>query len=344
MPATISIEPSALSGPVAEEVRGLIAAAAVADGVQPVSEDVLLHLADSTAAAAAVGRGGGLVKTGEGLDREPPGAAARHLLARDGSGRLVGYVHLAAPSTELPTGTSEPPAARAAVAAELVVHPEERRHGVGGALLTAAERETAGDELRVWSHGRLVPAAALARSRGYAESRVLWQLHRSLGSAPPEASFPAGVHLRAFLPGQDDDAWLALNARAFADHPEQGSWSRADLQLRMAESWFDPAGFLLAERGSRLVGFHWTKVHPRGAGPAGDLPMGEVYVLGVDPDCQGEGLGPALTLAGLAYLRSRGLTEVMLYADDSNRAALRIYERLGFRKWRVDVQFSRSGG
>src|SRR5690606_10535850 len=120
-------------------------------------------------------------------------------------------------------------------------------------------------------------------------------------------SLPAGVRLRPFRPGADEPAWRSLNARAFADHPEQGRWTLADLRLRMAEPWFDPAGFLLAERETdgRLLGFHWTKVHAKDPSSTGGepAPIGEVYVLGVDPQAQGLGLGRALTLAGL---RSEG--------------------------------------
>jgi mycothiol synthase len=149
-----------------------------------------------------------------------------------------------------------------------------------------------------------------------------------------------GLEVRAFRPGQDEDAWLALNAAAFATHPEQGAWTPADLEQREQEAWFDPAGFFLAVRGDRLAGFHWTKIHPaEGAAPA----IGEVYVVGVDPAERGTGLGRALTLIGLGYLRDQGLGEVLLYVDESNVAAIRLYESLGFTRWSADVMFSRAG-
>jgi mycothiol synthase len=149
--------------------------------------------------------------------------------------------------------------------------------------------------------------------------------------------FPPGVTLRTFRPGEDEERWLAVNGRAFAHHPEQGSWTSQDLALREAEPWFDPDGFFLAERDGRLIGFHWTKVHP---GQGGDPPMGEVYVVGVDPGQQGGGLGRALTLAGLAYLRDRGLSQVMLYVDEDNAPAVRMYTGLGFSRWHVDVMYA----
>jgi mycothiol synthase len=239
----------------------------------------------------------------------------RHFLAsRDGT--LVGYAHLDVDG------------------AELVVHPDHRRQGIGGRLLDALE--AAGAEL-AWAHGRRPAALAFAAARGWVAARTLWQFRRPLTGEIPDAPLPAGITLRPFVPGQDEDAWVAINARAFAHHPEQGAWTVRDVRLREAEPWFDPAGFLLAVRDDgSLAGFHWTKEHP------GPPPIGEVYVLGVDPSARGLRLGPALTVAGLRHLRDRGLAEVMLYVDDDNPAAVRLYQRLGFTEWDADVQFRRS--
>lgn len=222
---------------------------------------------------------------------------------------------------------------------ELAVHPATRRHGHGARLLSALE-ERAGTALAVWAHGDLPAAQALARRRGFTADRVLLQLGRSLERPPlPPLHWPAGVRVRSFRPGPDDTAWLAVNARSFAGHPEQGRWTLADLQARQAQTWFDPAGFLLAVEdgadGEKVLGFHWTKTAGRG--------LGEVYVLGVDPDAQGRGLGPALTIAGLQVLSAKGLQRVMLYAEATNEAALRLYDRLGFSRWAVDVTYQRAG-
>jgi len=222
-------------------------------------------------------------------------------------------------------------------AAELVIHPDHRGRGFGLALARALLAEAAPQPLRVWAHGDLPAARALAARAGFARIRSLWTMHRPLADPLPAPVFPEGVTVRTFSVGADEAAWLDVNRKAFASHPEQGAWTAEDLSLREREPWFDPDGFFLAERAGKLAGFHWTKIH--GTPPA----IGEVYVLGVDPAGQGGGLGRALTLAGLQYLRSRGLPEVMLYVDEDNRPAVRLYESLGFTHRGTDVMFRHPG-
>ncbi len=294
---------------------------------------------------------------------------ARNLLLHSG-GELAGYAHLD------PTDPVEGPSG------ELVIHPARRRRGLG-LELTSALVATAGQlPLRLWAHGDRPAATSLAAAAGFERVRSLWQMRRSLQASIDRPQIADGITIRTFVVGHDEDQWLALNHRAFARHPEQGAWTRADLDLRERESWFDPGGFFLAERGGKMVGFHWTKVHGKnaaepasgatgpapgdvaepapgdvaapagaaaaraddsGAGPAGHghQPIGEVYVVGVDPAERGGGLGRALTVIGLRYLRSAGLLQVMLYVDEANTAAIRLYESLGFTHWDTDVMFAR---
>ncbi|HWG15929.1 MAG TPA: mycothiol synthase [Streptosporangiaceae bacterium] len=289
-----------------EQILGLAAAAANQDGVAPLSEQAMLHVRYGDQA-------------GPGGDGDPePGPDALDLLATTG-GMIIGYAHL---EWEQPGVAS----------AELVVGPDHRRQGAGQALLEALTRAAGPGPLRAWAHGDLPAAAMLARSAGLSRVRALFQMSRPLRHPLPEPSWPDGVTLRTFVPGRDEDSWLRLNALAFAHHPEQGGWTRIDLDLREQEEWFDPAGFFLAERDGQLAGFHWTKVH--------DGETGEVYVVGVDPAEQGSGLGRALTLTGLRYLRDdRGLSKVMLYVDESNRAAVRMYTSLGFTLAATDVMY-----
>ena len=298
-------------------VRELVRAAAEEDGVGPLSEHVMLHL-----------RYGG----------DP---RARNLLLAS-RGELAGYAHLD------PTDPVEGPSG------ELVIHPAYRRQGLGLLLTRALVAEAGERPLRLWAHGDLPAAARLAAAAGFERVRALWQMRRSLQSRLDRPELADGVTVRTFVVGQDEDEWTDLNSRAFAGHPEQGAWTRGDLDLREREPWFDPDGFFLAERGGKLIGFHWTKIHEAPDHEARDLeaqdqetrahePIGEVYVVGVAPEARGTGLGRALTLVGLRYLRSRGLFQVMLYVDESNTAAIGLYESLGFTHWDTDVMY-RGGG
>jgi len=332
-----------------EQVRSILAlveAATRSDAVAPLSEQVLLQVRDDAGRSPA----------------RSASSASRHLLAYDGA-RLVGYAHLT-PAAAATLGTPAEPAT-----AELVVAVTDRRRGVGKLLLHTLQDRHA--PLQVWSHGHLPAARAFAGREGYTVVRELWQLRRPLGplaSRPepsdtelPHTELPDGFRSRSFVVGQDEPAWLAVNARAFAHHPEQGRITLPDLQLRQHEPWFDPAGFLLVEDIDAdppvLAAFHWTKVHQptvqpmqqlpgQPVGRAGDTepsePVGEVYVLGVDPAYQGRRLSRPLTVLGLRYLQDRGLRQVLLYVDAANLAAVRTYTGLGFREWSADALYLRT--
>lgn len=287
------------------EVRGLVDAVVEADGVAPLSEHVVLHL-----------RHGG-------------DAAVRNLLARQGDS-LVGYAHLDV--TDPVDGAS----------AELAVLPGARGQGVAGLLVDALVEQSPGGRLRLWAHGQHPGAEQLAARHGFDRTRVLWQMRRSLLAPLPAPQLPEGVTVRTFETGRDEVAWVDINNEAFVDHPDQGGWTVQDLVMREQEPWFDPAGFFLAERGDRVVGFHWTKVHGEERHPDhGHPPIGEVYVVGVRPGEGGAGLGSQLTLVGLRHLRAAGLTSAMLYVDESNERAVRVYENLGFVRWSADVSYQR---
>ncbi len=258
----------------------------------------------------------GLAAAVEADDGQPPlsdqalthlgAASARHVVAHDAD-RLVGYAQLDGRSLEIAASTD---------------------------VLEPLLDEFDGQALLVWSHGRRSRLAAVLGQRGFAQVRTLHQLRRSLDDPLPERALPSGIEIRAFVIGRDEDDWTRVNAAAFAHHPEQANWARTDLEAREAETWFDPSGFLLAWRGADLVGFHWTKLH--------EDHVGEVYVIGIDPSAQGGGLGAVLLQRGLTYLRDRECSQVLLYVDDSNTTAMRLYERSGFNRYDLDVQWERT--
>jgi mycothiol synthase len=305
---------SALTGAEQRQVRELVADATEFDGVAPVGEQVLRELGQE--------RTEHLLVSDSGPDRPDNG--------------IVGYLNL-----------SSPPDAGAAMA-ELVVHPRARRGGIGAAMGRAALARTSGHN-QFWAHGTLQPARATASALGLVPVRELVQMRRSLRDIP-EPLVPDGVRIRTYASTADDAELLRVNNAAFADHPEQGGWTAAQLAERRSEPWFDPDGLFLAfgtidtasgDREGRLLGFHWTKVHLDQPG------LGEVYVLGVDPSAQGRGLGQALTSIGISSLAERlagskapGEPTVMLYVESDNVAAVRTYERLGFTTHSIDTAYA----
>ncbi len=306
------------------EVRALADAAEQHDGVEAIGEQSLLNLTAPSAGA--------------------PAADVVHVTARDDAERLVGYAQL------------DPGVATA----ELVVDPPARRRGVGTTLLAAVREEAARagvDAPRVWAHGDLPAARALASRAGMSVVRELWKMSLDLttGSAQTDGpgtdgagtghAAPSDVRVRPFVVGADEEAWLRVNARAFADHPEQGRITLDDLRARQGEPWFDAADFLLAEQAEAgpgdgdpsgdadLLAYAWMKIEP-------GSDEGELYVLGVDPDAQGRGLGRLLTARSLDHLTDRGLRRAVLYTEADNHAAVHTYTAAGFTVARSDVQYA----
>ncbi|GAA1847977.1 mycothiol synthase [Myceligenerans crystallogenes] len=344
------IEIGPLTSAARHDVRNVAAAAAGTDGVVPLSEQPLLNLARDEAwlthVVARVRPEGSGGPSGE----DTSGGAGPGGTVPDDV--VAGYLQV---------DRSGPVAS-----AELVVHPRYRRQGIARRLLRAAELdvtlplrsgEPGGQHLRVWARGDLPAARELAAALGYSPVRELRFLARPLGpdgsapasgeaevAAPGDVVVPDGYTLRTFRPGADDDAWLRLNARAFASHPEQGRFTLDDLRARQAEPWFDPAGFYLlfdddgttADGPAGPAAFIWTKIENS---PRPETRDGEIYVVGVDPDAQGKGLGRLMTDVGLAHLARAGARRAVLYVEGDNAPAIATYRRAGFTQDARHVQY-----
>ena len=272
---------------------------------------------------AAAKKDDGIAPVGDQVLRELSHDRTRHLVATDGDG-IAGYLDLA------PAAEDDP------AMVELVVHPRKRRRGIGSAMARAALAE-GGPGTRIWAHGDLEPARAMASSLGVEAVRELLQMRRPLADLPPVRT-PDGVRIDTYRGPDDDAELLRVNNAAFAWHPEQGGWTEAEIAERRDEPWFEPEGLFMAfdEQSGDLLGFHWTKVHNDG--------LGEVYVVGVDPAAQGRGIGATLTLIGLHHLADRltgnSQASVMLYVEADNSAAVNTYRRLGFEVFTVDVAYA----
>ena len=288
-----------------EQVLSLIKAAQDLDNTPAIAEHVLLHL-----------RHGG--------DK-----ADSHLVIQKDN-QVIGYAHL--DKTDQVAGPS----------VELVIHPDHRGSGIGSDLLKSAI-EVCGNKIRLWSHGDLSQARALAESNNFIKLRTVIQMSKELNEVLP---IDRDYEIRSFLPELDNKAWLALNNQAFANHPEQGNWSEADLLVRLNEDWFDEKGFFVAQEGAELIGFCWTKIHGghSHSHPSGDdhhdhAPIGEIYVTAVSKEHVGKGIGKALTITGLNFLKYQGLDNAMLYVDKNNQVAFNLYKSLGFVESGRDVLY-----
>ena len=277
------------------------------DGTPPIAEHILLHL-----------RYGG--------DK-----ADSHLLVEEDN-QVIGYAHL--DQTDLVAGPC----------VELVVDPDHRSAGVGKQLLSKAI-EICGNKLRLWVHGDLEAAHNLATSFNFEKIRTVLQMSKSLSDIQPLPIIDKEINIRSFLPGLDSKEWLELNNKVFKDHPEQGSWQLSDLNHRISEDWFDEKGFFIVEKAGKVIGSTWTKVHgahshDHGSEASHAHPaIGEIYITAVDPAYAGLGIGKALTITALNYLKYKGLTDAMLYVDFDNKAASNLYDSLGFELSSKDVLY-----
>jgi mycothiol synthase len=161
-----------------EQVLSLIKAAQDFDNTPAIAEHVLLHL-----------RHGG--------DK-----ADSHLVVQKDN-QVIGYAHL--DKTDQVAGPS----------VELVIHPEHRGSGIGSELLKSAI-EVCGNKIRLWSHGDLPQARALAQANNFIKVRTVIQMSKDLTKVSP---INCDYQIRSFLPDLDNNAWLTLNNQAFANHP-----------------------------------------------------------------------------------------------------------------------------
>lgn len=205
---------------------------------------------------------------------------------------------------------------------DLVIDPEWRGQGLASCALRRLLREhpDASSEIRTWVHGNQPAAEKLLAGHGFRPVRTLLRFERGAEGNPRNPSTPsfapAGFTFTSFRQSDAAD-WVALNARVFADHPEQGAITIRDLEARLAEPWFNAEDFILLRNNDELIGYCWLKV---------DGDEGEIYVIGVSPDFAGQGLGSALLDEGIRLLVLRGVTRISLYVEADNQHAVRLYE------------------
>ena len=197
--------------------------------------------------------------------------------------------------------------------------------------------------LELWGRPHRPWHDQLAADMGLSAHRSLHQMRCPL---PRPDGAPPAVQTRDLDPERDAFHVGAVNNRAFAAHPDQSNQEVDGLLATFTAPAFDPASVRLLDpapgddraEAHPLAGFCWTKKHPERPGRTA---MGEIYVIAVDPAYHGEGLGTALTAAGLDWLADQGLRTGMLYVESDNEPAIRAYTKLGFVIHRTDTAWRR---
>ena len=225
------------------------------------------------------------------------------------------------------TATSPSPYAQASRASsswtlELVVAPSHRDEltTIGRELLGAARRRgrpptAAGRVALVGRSSRRRRRRARRGGRARGRDAACCQMRRPL---PTDAA--ADVATRAFVPGPGRGRLARRQQPGLRLAPRAGRLDRRHAAAARAPSRGStrPGSSSTSATGASPA-FCWTKLHHRRTIRA----LGEIYVIAVDPDFQGLGLGKQLTLAGLdSHRRPRASTVGMLYVDADNTAAV----------------------
>jgi len=220
------------------------------------------------------------------------------------------------------------------------VHPKHRRQGLAVGLLAAATERVrnlgVGTAHISIPEGSTVAREALSRlGFSYIRRRLVLELDMNRVSSQGAAGgSPVCRHLEV---GEEDKLTLIQN-RAFA-----GSWGYnpntvETIAHRINLGTCSPGDVILACGGDEVVGYCWTEVIGEGAGGRG---KGRIYMIGVDPDHRGRGVGEKVLRAGLAYLKGKGVTVTELNVDGENEAALALYRSFGFEIRESDLWYEK---
>jgi GNAT superfamily N-acetyltransferase len=278
------------------------------------------------------------VMTARGLHAQVVGSPARQhyrlLVAEDGRGRITGYVRAARFADTSDPGLSF---------ASLVVAPEDRGAGIGGALLTAAEEHLAAagaHTVYVWASDE--PAAhGFAARRGYRRGRSASYLRLALaegGPLPDRPALPSGVRLLPAAHWADDlPALHQADQDCFVGEPGDVTpdaisfedwrttiWDRPDFDQRLSTVAVvdgQVAGLVLVETDDR--GRYWS------SGTA------------VHPDHRGRGLARAAKAHSLHLARDRGLREAYTSNDEGNAPMLGVNRWLGYQQSATEWRYIR---
>lgn len=213
----------------------------------------------------------------------------------------------------------------------LVVHPRHRKKSLLSRLIQRAvirARELEAKRVLINLQGRRPELRNALLGMGFQSTRRHLELRVDLSKVLLLETSRKGVHIRPFKSGEEDRLACIQN-RAFSNTWGYSSNTIQDIIDRTALPSFSPQDVLFALDGKKFVGYCWRMIAPPNRFSYGS--SGRIYMIGVDPEYQGRGVGKQLLLVGLSYLKRKGINRVDLTVDSENNVAFALYKSVGFR-------------
>jgi len=245
----------------------------------------------------------------------PDYSPEQDLFVVEGAGDIVGYMDM---TPELDIGR---------VILDCWLRPEHRRRGLATELLVYAMRrakELGAGILHVNVTEDNEVAIAVLSMLGFKCIRRFLEFKLDMYKLPGQEANQAAQECGHLRHGEEAKLTQIQN-QCFA-----GTWGYnpntvATITYRTHLSHFSPEDVVLTGEGDEVTGYCWIEVIG-----GEDKQEGRVYMLGVDPDYRGKGIGKRLLLAGLARLRSKGVRVAVLTVDSENEVACALYWSVGF--------------
>jgi len=235
-------------------------------------------------------------------------------------GNIVGYVDV---TVELNIGR---------VVLSCVVHPEYRGNGVATKLIERAidrARELKVKRIHVNTPEESMTARELFTKMGFRFIRRFLELRLDLSGVYVPDMDRMGPRYRQMKSGEEEKL-VQIQNRSFADTWGFNPNTVEEIVYRIGLPNCSPEDIILACDGGNVIGYCWTRIYP-GETPVARAGKGRILMLGVDPDHRSREIGKEVLLAGLCYLKNKGLGMVDLTVDSKNKAARALYRSAGFQ-------------
>lgn len=214
---------------------------------------------------------------------------------------------------------------------DMLVHPDHRNRGIGTALYEQSlqfAHDKQCSKLYFGISSRYNLLQEFTERRGFTLDRYSWTMRLNKDTPVVAPSYPEGITTRRMVLGQDEQLFTDIRNTTFADHFGSVTRTLEDTIHVTEESGFHPDGLIFAYDGERIVGYCWAVVWPDEVERRGEK-VGWIENLGTIPEYRSRGLGRALLLDGIAWLREQG-DYVELGVEGKNANALNLYTSTGF--------------